>query len=64
MDALIKFLVFKMNTMDCARDSAGLHIDAATLYETRMREKRLRKQLRHKERIMRSEIELQPDQIA
>lgn len=43
MDILIKFLVFKMNTMDCMKDSAGLHIDASTLYETKFREKRLKK---------------------
>lgn len=64
MDLLIKFLVFKMNTMDCMKDSASLHIDASTLYETKYREKRLKKERAYQENIKRNEIELQPDQIA
>ena len=47
--------------MDCVKDSAGLHIDAATLYETRFREKRCRKERAHNEMMKRSEIELTPD---
>ena len=52
-----------MNTMDCLKDSAETHISAATLYETKYVEKRLKKERQHKEIIKRSDIELNPDQI-
>lgn len=61
MDLLIKFLVFSINTNDCYKNSAQLHIDAATLYETKYIEKRLKKDRQNNELVKRSEIELTPE---